>query len=432
MAESQYRKVLTDNFPDEITLGVGDQTLVFKKELYALPGEDGTIRSQGLRYGENPGQEAAIYRLRSGRLSLAGVEYVGPGRALVSGLADMDPSASMIYGSRKHPSKTNLTDVDSALNVLRYLPEGPAAVIVKHNNPCGAAMGADIREAFQKAFEGDVVAAFGGALAVSVPLDKGAAELVAARYMEVVAAPDFEEGAIQALAKRPDLRVFKIKNIGRIREYAPLRFLDVKCLMDGGLVIQQSPLNRVLSASDLSPASSTHKGRAYESKRAPTEAELRDLIFGWAVEQAVVSNSVLFVKDQATVSIAGGQQDRVGVVELAVLKARRNLKERLCFRKHGLSTNELAMRLAERPSLKDDLESFAHEADRGRGGIPGSSMVSDAFFPFRDALDVAIREGVSAVAHPGGSLRDWESIEAANEAEPPVAMVFTNQRAFKH
>ncbi|MDR2339955.1 MAG: IMP cyclohydrolase [Deltaproteobacteria bacterium] len=432
MAESQYRKVLTDNFPTEITITVGDQSLTYRKELYAIPDEGGNPRTEGLRYGENPGQEAALYRLVRGNLSIAGVEYIGPGKALVSGLGDMDPNSSIMYGARKHPSKTNLTDVDSALNVLRYLSDTPAAVIVKHNTPCGAALGPTLYDAFSKAFEADIVAAFGGAAVVNRPLDKETAGLMASRYMEVVAAPEYEDGAVAILSKKPDLRIFKIKNIGRIREYAHERFLDIKSLMDGGIVIQQSPLNAILKTSDFLPATCEFKGETYSAKRAPTQAELEDLLFGWAVEQAVVSNSVLFVKDKVTVSIAGGQQDRVGVVEIAAHKARRNLKERLCYKKHGLSFQDLEKKLAENPGLKDDLKLFEHDSESAKGGIPGSSLVSDAFFPFRDALDVAIKDGISAVVHPGGALRDWESIVAANEANPPVAMVFTNQRAFKH
>jgi phosphoribosylaminoimidazolecarboxamide formyltransferase/IMP cyclohydrolase len=115
-----------------------------------------------------------------------------------------------------------------------------------------------------------------------------------------------------------------------------------------------------------------------------------------------------------------------------VFKAKRNYKELLCHKKYGMSTKDLEKKLTEKPAYQKDLDAFAREAEEARGGIPGSVLVSDAFFPFRDALDAAIKEGVSAVVHPGGAMRDYESIIAANEAEPPVAMVFTDQRAFKH
>jgi phosphoribosylaminoimidazolecarboxamide formyltransferase/IMP cyclohydrolase len=432
MADSQYRKVLTDNFPDEITITIGEQSLLYRKELYTIPDESGGKRTEGLRYGENPGQEAALYRLVNGSLAIAGVSYVGPGAPLVSGLSDMDPKSSIMYGSRKHPSKTNLTDVDSALNVLRYLTDSPAAVVVKHNTPSGAALGETLGEAFLRAYEGDIVAAFGGAAVVNRALDKATAEVMNSQYLEVVAAPEYEDGAVGILSKKPDLRILKIKNIERLKEDQHARFLDVKSLLDGGVILQQSPLNRILSPVDFKPATSTYKGETYTAKRSPTDAELKDLVFGWAVEQGVVSNSVLFAKNGATVSIAGGQQDRVGVVEIAVFKAKRNYKELLCHKKHGVSTKDLEKKLKDNPGLKKDLDAFAREAEEAKGGLPGSVLVSDAFFPFRDALDAAIKEGISAVVHPGGAVRDYESIEAANEANPPVAMVFTDQRAFKH
>ncbi|MDR1040551.1 MAG: IMP cyclohydrolase [Deltaproteobacteria bacterium] len=432
MSTSQYRQVLTDSFPPEISITVGDTTLVYRKEIYTIRDGEGGERTDGLRYGENPGQEAALYRLVNGNLSITGVEYVGPGLPLVSGLSEMDPKTSMMYGCRKHPSKTNLTDVDSALNALRYLDGGPAAVVVKHNNPSGAAADGDLSEAFRKAYEGDAVAAFGGAAVVNRPLDKATAEMMNSKYLEVVAAPDYEDGAVGILTAKPDLRIFKIKNISRLSELAHRRFLDIKSLIDGGIVLQQSPDNRILSPSDFLPAECEFRGKTYRSERAPDGRELKDLCFGWAVEQAVVSNSVLFVKDGATVAIAGGQQDRVGVVEIAVFKARRNYAELLCLKKHGALTQDIAKRVREEPSLQGDLDRFKEEAAAARGGIPGSVLVSDAFFPFRDALDAAIKEGVTAVTHPGGAIRDYESIEAANEAVPKVAMVFTGQRAFKH
>jgi phosphoribosylaminoimidazolecarboxamide formyltransferase/IMP cyclohydrolase len=432
MADSQYRKVLTDNFPEQIKIVVGESELIYRKELYTITDESGKQRTEGLRYGENPGQEAAIYRLVNGNLTIAGVSYVGPNIPLVSGLGDMDPKSAMMYGSRKHPSKTNLTDVDSALNVLRYVTDKPAAVIVKHNTPCGAAESDSLTDAFSRAYEADIVAAFGGAAVVNRALDKPTAELMNSQYLEVVAAPEYEEGTIDILSKKPDLRILKIKNIERLKEYSHARFIDIKSLLDGGIIIQQSPLNTILKTTDFKAAKSTFKGETYEAKRYPSEKELKDLLFGWQVEQAVVSNSVLFVKDGVTVSIAGGQQDRVGVVEVAVFKAKRNYKELLCYKKYGLSTNDLEKKLSENPKYKKDLKQFKEEAEKVNGGLIGAVMISDAFFPFRDALDVAIREGITAVAHPGGAIRDYESIIAANESDPSVAMVFTEQRAFKH
>ncbi|MDR2367025.1 MAG: IMP cyclohydrolase [Deltaproteobacteria bacterium] len=428
--KSIYKRDLTEDFPDKLTIKLGKVELVYRKRLFDLPDDQGRLVQSGLRYGENPDQPAAMYRLVNGNLALSGLKFVGPKNGLVSKIGD--GAADAIHGSRKHPSKTNLTDVDSALGIVRYLPDEPAAVIVKHNNPSGAAMDPTLAKAFQKAFEADRVAAFGGALVVNRPLDVDTASLMIERYMEVVAAPDFEEGVLGILAKKPDLRIFKISDIARLKDYALLRFLDIKSLIDGGLILQHSAVNAILSPSDFKPAEAEKGGARIASEREPTEAEFQDLLFGWAVEQGVISNSVLFVKNKATVAIGCGQQDRVGVVEIAAFKARRNYAESLAFANHGLTLNELSQAAGQGSKPSEALSEILKQVADECGNLKGSSMVSDAFFPFRDSVDAAIKQGVTAIAHPGGSLRDFESLEAANAANPKVAMVFTGQRAFKH
>jgi len=432
MSRQQYREILTDHFPPEISLKIGEATLIYHKQVYKIKPEDGPEVEGGLRYGENPGQEAALYRLVNGNLALAGVKYVGPQDALVSALAEGDPAANMMYGCGKHPSKTNLTDVDSALNILRYLTEKPAAVIIKHNNPSGAAEARTIKSAFEKAWEADRVAAFGGAAVVNRPVDKALAKSMNSRYLEVVAAPDYEEGALEILGRKKDLRIFKIKNIDNLKTMTAKRFLDIKSLIDGGLVLQQSAQNAILSPKDFLPAATEHNGRPYRAERAPTSRELADLVFGWAVEQGVTSNSVLFVKNGATVAIGAGGQDRVGIVEMAVFKAYRNFCDALCHKLHQMTYKELELAVEKKAAKKSLLKEIDQAALEAKGGLDGSVMVSDAFFPFRDGVDVALRQGVRAIAHPGGSLKDWEGICAVNEAKPQAAMVFTGQRAFKH
>jgi len=148
------------------------------------------------------------------------------------------------------------------------------------------------------------------------------------------------------------------------------------------------------------------------------------MIFGWAVEQGVSSNSVIYVKEGATVGIGTGEQDRVGVAQIAVFKAYTKYRDRLCFERHRVPYVEL--------KDEDMVDEIDAETVKAKAGLIGSVMVSDAFFPFRDGVDVGIQEGVSAIVHPGGSDRDFESIVACNEAKPQVAMMFTNQRAFKH
>lgn len=432
MCRDQYRRIMQDHFPDEIRLSIGDCDLVYRKEIYHVRPEGGEPVAGGLRYGENPGQEAAIYRLVNGALALAGVEYMGPGDALVSSLGAGDPATAIMYGCGKHPSKTNLTDVDSGLSVLRYLADQPAAVIIKHNNPCGAAVGRTLKTAFQKAWAGDATAAFGGAAVVNRAVDRGTAMLMTSHYLEVVAAPEFEEGALEILLAKKDLRIFKIKNIERLGDYAARRFLDIKSLMDGGLVLQQSAVNAILTAEDFRPAEAVHQGLGYRAERRPTARELRDLVLGWAVEQGVTSNSALFVKNGATVAIGAGGQDRVGIVEAAAAKAWRNYADALCRQTHKMPYKDLELAVERKKASRLDLRDIDKATRQARGGLIGAVMVSDGFFPFRDGVDAALRQGVTAIAQPGGSLRDWESIEAVNQAKPPAAMVFTGQRAFKH
>ena len=432
MGREQYRQIMQDHFPPEISLVLGDTTLIYRKQVYRITPEEGDTVESGLRYGENPGQEAALYRLVNGNLSLAGIKYVGPRAALVSALADGNPATNMMFGCGKHPSKTNLTDVDSALNILRYLTEKPAAVIIKHNNPSGAAQCRSVKSAFQKAWDADRVAAFGGAAVVNRPIDKATARLMNSRYLEVVAAPDFEEGALGILSRKKDLRIFKIKNIEKLSGLAHKRFLDIKSLMDGGLILQQSAVNAINSPGDFLPAETTYKGQFYAADRKATRRELDDMVFGWAVEQGVTSNSVLFVKNGATIAIGAGGQDRVGIVEMAVFKAYRNFSDGLSQKLHNLSFKELELAVEQKKAPKKALSAIQAEALEALGGLEGAVMISDAFFPFRDGVDAALRHGISAIAHPGGSLRDWESIEAVNQATPQAAMVFTGQRAFKH
>jgi phosphoribosylaminoimidazolecarboxamide formyltransferase/IMP cyclohydrolase len=308
----------------------------------------------------------------------------------------------------------------------------PAAVIIKHNNPCGAARGQSLKAAFAAAWNADQLAAFGGALVVNRPVDKACAKLISGRYLEVVAAPDFEEGALDILLRRRDLRVFKIKRLDRLKDYAPRRYLDIKSLMDGGLILQQSALNAIAAPGDFRPAAAEHNGRTFRAERRPTARELEDLVFGWAVEQGVTSNSVLFVKNGATVAIGAGGQDRVGIVEITIYKAYRNFQERLCRRALGRPFKDLELAAAADQGARRRVEEFQAAAREAQGGLRGSVMVSDAFFPFRDGVDAALRHGVRAIAHPGGSLNDHEGIEAVNQARPRAAMVFTGQRAFRH
>jgi phosphoribosylaminoimidazolecarboxamide formyltransferase/IMP cyclohydrolase len=261
-------------------------------------------------------------------------------------------------------------------------------------------------------------------------VDKETAALISENYLEVVAAPEYEEGTLELLKKRPNLRIIEVSRIDRLKDYRDLRFVDFKSLVDGGLIVQQSPLNRVKEARDLKLAETTYQGKTYRINREPTPREMEDLLFGWFIEQGVTSNSVLYVKDGCTVGIGTGEQDRVGVAEIAVYKAYQKCADALCFDRHKMSYKELELAVEKGEKRLDLKEEIDEETRQAKGGLIGAAMVSDAFFPFRDGVDVGIRQGISAVVQPGGSLRDWEVIEACNEAG--VTMVLTGQRAFKH
>ena len=425
--KSMYSTILGDHFPMEMTISFGGQTLVYRKKTWKITQEDSSFDERGVRYGENPDQEAALYELVNGNLVLGDCSFIEPGNGLVSAI-----TVENMLQVGKHPGKINLTDIDNGLNILKYLMDRPAAVILKHNNPCGAAYGDTLARAFDRANRCDRIAAFGGAVVMSRACDKDTAELLAANYLEVVCAPDFEPGTLDILKKSKNLRIIRIAAIDRLADFERFRFVDFKSLIDGGIIVQQSAVNSIRTPADLKSASATWQGREYRCDRQPTEREIDDMLFGWAVEHGVTSNSVLYVKDGCTVGIGTGEQDRVGVAEIAVHKAYIKYADILCFDMYGIPYADLELAVNRGKRDKAEKEAIDIQVQRDKGNIPGSVMISDAFFPFRDGADVGIRQGVSAILQAGGSMRDFETIEACNEAEPPVAMMFTGQRSFKH
>jgi len=411
--KKMYKTIMDDHFPPQMEISFVDgdnrQTLFYTKVDWIIEGV-----KKGLRYGENPGQEAALYRLENGNLVLGETRTIAPGQYLASDIE--------LLQSGKHPGKTNLTDADNALNILRYFTDTPCAIIVKHNNPCGAAISDSLEDAYKKAYMADRVAAFGGCIAVNRALDKQTAEAVAAQYAEVIVAPEFEEGVIDILAARKNLRVIKIENIRRLQSFVGQRVVEFKSLIDGGIIAQWSFVPEARSDADFKLAECQYKGETYKINRPPTKKEMADIRFGWLLESGVTSNSVLYVKDGVSVGIGTGEQDRVGVAEIARDKAYRKLADRYCFEQHNMPYKELAD--------GDKKDAIIERVKAEKGGLTGATMVSDAFFPFRDGVDVGLNEGVTAVVHPGGSLNDYQSIEACNEVN--ATMVLTGQRSFKH
>ena len=421
--KKMYTTMQEDPFPEDMSITLGGQTLRFAKRAWKIEEQ-----VKGLRYGENPDQPAALYRLAEGSLELGGVRFRGPGQGLVSALTE-----EHLIQSGKHPGKTNLTDVDNGLNILQYLTAKPAVLIIKHNNPCGAAWTDEgLATAFTRANLSDRIAAFGGAIVANRTMDKATAELIVANYFEVVAAPNYEPAALAILRTKKNLRLLAIPGIANLASLVGEPFLDVKSLMDGGVLLQFSFRNRVRTSQDFLPAQTTTKDGATLLARAPSPAEAEDLLFAWAVEAGVSSNSVIFAKNGATVGIGTGEQDRVGVVELTIHKAYTKYADLLSFQELKLSIHELTQKAQTDQAMAKALADIQERTRQAKGGLAGSALVSDGFFPFRDGVDLAIAQGVSAIAQPGGSIRDFEVIEAVNQASPQVAMVFTGQRSFKH
>jgi phosphoribosylaminoimidazolecarboxamide formyltransferase / IMP cyclohydrolase len=308
-------------------------------------------KAQEMRYGENPHQDAAFY-----------VEHAA-GEASIS-------TARQLQG--KELSYNNIADTDAALECVKQFHDTPACVIVKHANPCGVALGATVREAYEQAWATDTESAFGGIIAFNRELDEDtAAQIVERQFVEVIIAPGASAGAVAAVAAKKNVRLLTCAALPG--SSAPR--LDYK-RVTGGLLVQDADLAlygelRVVSA------------------RAPSDEEMRDLLFAWKVAKFVKSNAIVYARDNRTIGVGAGQMSRVNSARIAAIKAEHA----------GLA-------------------------------VEGAVMASDAFFPFRDGIDNAARAGIRAVIQPGGSMRDEEVIAAANEHG--MAMVFTGMRHFRH
>ena len=321
-----------------------------------------------LRYGENPHQPAAWYRAGSGE-----------GLRVTQG---------------KELSFTNLLDVDSAARMAAEFRE-PAAVVIKHTNPCGAATGATIDEAYVRAREADAAAAYGGIVGLNRPIDHATARALASTFIEAVIAPGVEEAAAAVLSAKKNLRVVLADVEAVLASSATGRY-DLRSVFDGMLVQIR---DRVLEASEPWPpagagddvAAAASSGFRVVTRRQPTEAEWQALRFAWRICAHVKSNAVIFTSADRTLAIGAGQMSRVDAVKVATMKA---------------------------------------GSGDGAVSLKGSVAASDAFFPFRDGLDEVARAGATAVIQPGGSVRDAEVIAAADEHG--LAMVFAGRRHFRH
>ncbi|MCC6928424.1 MAG: bifunctional phosphoribosylaminoimidazolecarboxamide formyltransferase/IMP cyclohydrolase [Gemmatimonadaceae bacterium] len=317
-----------DHFPDVVPIAV--------------------TRKQTLRYGENPGQEAAFY-----------IERAGEGLA------------GLVQRGGKELSFNNFLDLEGALLATDPFAGEPACAIIKHTTPCGLATGLGALDAYKKALACDPVSAFGSVISFTVPVDAETAEAISSLFVECIVSPSFSEEAVEILGRKKNLRL--LQGTATWREGS----LDFKRVR-GGFLLQDRP-----------PASLGIGEWTVVSERSPSEQERIDLLFAWRAVSAVKSNAIVLARDGATVGIGAGQMSRVDASFMAVHKAR----------SLGLET-------------------------------AGSVVGSDAYFPFRDSIDVVVEAGITAIVQPGGSVRDAEVIAAANEKG--IAMVFTGQRLFRH
>ncbi len=310
------------------------------------------IKVQDLRYGENPHQSAAFY-------------------------VEKNASEASVSTSRqlqgKELSYNNIADTDAALECVKPFAD-PACVIVKHANPCGVAIGADLKQAYDLAFATDPTSAFGGIIAFNRELDEETAKAIVERqFVEVIIAPRISDTAKSVVSAKPNVRLLECGDFDGER----LPAFDYK-RVTGGLLVQDRDLGMV-----------NMDALTMATERAPTEQELNDLLFAWEVAKFVKSNAIVYAKNGRTIGIGAGQMSRVYSAKIAGIKA-----------------------------ADENLE------------VKGSVMASDAFFPFRDSVDAAAAAGITAIIQPGGSMRDQEVIDAANEHG--IAMVFTGMRHFRH
>jgi phosphoribosylaminoimidazolecarboxamide formyltransferase/IMP cyclohydrolase len=306
-----------------------------------------------LRYGENSHQAAAVY-----------VDRAATGVSLVK--------ARQLNG--KELSYNNLLDLDNALAIVRSFAE-PAAAVIKHNNPCGAAVGADLADAARKALDGDPQSAFGGVLGFNCVVDAATSEMLATPglFIEAIVAPDFDPAALQILTTRPKWKAnVRLLAVGPLD--APPASISYRCI-EGGVLVQQA---------DVLP--NTEAEWKVVTRSSPSKDLMTDLRFGWAIVRHVKSNAIALAKDRALTGCGAGQMSRVDSVEIAIAKA----------------------------------------GPRAAGSV----LASDAFFPFADSIGKAAAAGVAAIIQPGGSVRDEEVIAACNAHE--IGMIFTGRRHFKH
>jgi len=334
-----------------------------------------------LRYGENPHQRAAYYR------------QIGAPTHLLAGV-------KQLHG--KELSFNNLLDLSSARELVEDFSE-PTCAIVKHNNPCGCALGRDAASAYERAFACDPQSAFGGVIALNRPVDLACAKAISGQFVEVLLAPRFEPDALALLAEKKNVRLLELPDWPE-----PAGGLDAKPVI-GGLLVQ-----------DRDEVSETAEQMSVMSVRQPSEQEWEDMRFAWQVCRHVRSNAIVIAREGATIGIGAGQMSRVDAVRIAVEKAQ------AAGEQAAGADGASAAGVAAGGVSPSGVAARAVGTDR----LAGAALASDAFFPFADGPQLAIDAGVGAIVQPGGSVRDEEVIAAADELG--LVMVFTGERQFQH
>ncbi|MDR2019848.1 MAG: bifunctional phosphoribosylaminoimidazolecarboxamide formyltransferase/IMP cyclohydrolase [Treponema sp.] len=342
-------------------------------------------KARNLRYGENGHQSAALYLNTDRPGALGGMEQLNGKELGYNNIRDLDLAWKAACAFGLPPDGASGEAELRSLGIIGPGGTAPAAccAAVKHNTPCGIALGSTFMEAYEKAYACDPVSIFGGIVASTVPVNAASAIKLAELFLEIVAAPDFEEAALAILQKKKNLRVMKAR-------FAPRD--SKECIaVDGGLLVQDAD-RKLLEKWEV------------VTRAAPDTADIADMIFGMRAAAYVKSNAIIVVKDAAAVGIGGGQTNRIWAAEQALVRSAGVVKA-----------------AAENPAL------------RGRviaDGRPPRVLASDAFFPFPDVVEAAAAAGIKAIIQPGGSIRDKESIEACDRLG--IAMVFTGTRHFKH
>ncbi len=365
-------------------------------------------REASLRYGENPNQPAAVYRLVS---SCSGDQILRYKRARRS--VDLE----IIKNAKDGLSATNVMDTLRALDVLKFFGR-PSVAVMKHLVPSGFATQVgdkNLERLYVDARDADARSAFGSVVVMNHPLDRATAEAVVSTFVEVVVAPEFEGGSLDVLESRKNLRAVRCKGLEKLPRFVGddcEGLYDLKMLPAGRVVVQAPYVSSIRGKEDLvlDPLV-RHDEREYVVERDPTERELDDLLTAWYVNLGVRSNGIVLMKEGVSVAIGSGQQERVGAVEQAIVKAYQKAMDR-----EGMPY--------------DPLKGIIGQEELSYNPLAGAVMSSDAFLPFRDSVDIVARVGVTAIIQPGGSERDYEVIEAANEHK--MAMPFTLERCFGH